>query len=79
MIREELTTSSRYNSTFKKQRIQPQRQVVGYENLESFPEAIKFSSRKPSWGKDIIRGLLSDYRLRIEKFRVTIENFPLDG
>ncbi|GAA0880203.1 chromosome segregation protein SMC [Algoriphagus jejuensis] len=73
MIREELTTSSRkldaktneYNLT---------KSLV--ENLEGFPEAIKFLKKNNSWGKDI--PLLSDLLTTDEKFRVTIENY-LEG
>ncbi len=73
MIREELTASSRkldaktneYNLT---------KSLV--ENLEGFPEAIKFLKKNPSWGKDI--PLLSDLLTTDEKYRVTIENY-LEG
>jgi chromosome segregation protein len=43
------------------------------ENLEGFPEAIKFLKKNPSWGKDV--PLLSDLLTTDEKYRVTIENY----
>lgn len=73
MIREELTQSSRkldsstneYNLT---------KSLV--ENLEGFPEAIKFLKKNSSWGRDI--PLLSDLLTTDETYRVTIENY-LEG
>lgn len=73
LIREELTQLSRkldarqneYNLT---------KSLV--ENLEGFPEAIKFLRKQSNWGKDI--PLLSDILTTDEKYRVTIENF-LEG
>ena len=43
------------------------------ENLEGFPEAIKFLKKNQSWGKDV--PLLSDLLTTDEKYRVTIENY----
>jgi chromosome segregation protein len=43
------------------------------ENLEGFPEAIKFLKKNSSWGKDA--PLLSDVITCPEEYRVTIENF----
>jgi len=43
------------------------------ENLEGFPEAIKFLKKKANWKKDA--PLLSDILTCDEKYRVTIENF----
>jgi len=43
------------------------------ENLEGFPEAIKFLKRNSNWGKHI--PLLSDILTTEEKYRVTIENY----
>jgi len=73
IIREELTQLSRkvdarqneYNLT---------KSLV--ENLEGFPEAIKFLRKQSNWGRDI--PLLSDILTTDEKYRVTIENF-LEG
>ncbi|MDG1278518.1 MAG: chromosome segregation protein SMC [Algoriphagus sp.] len=72
-IREELTSSSRKLDS-KTNEFNLTKSLV--ENLEGFPEAIKFLKKNPSWGKDI--PLLSDLLTTDEKFRVTIENF-LDG
>ncbi|WP_143960865.1 chromosome segregation protein SMC [Litoribacter populi] len=46
------------------------------ENLEGFPEAIKFLKKNSSWGKDT--PLLSDILTTEENYRVTIENY-LEG
>jgi chromosome segregation protein len=73
MIREELITSSRKLDS-KTNEYNLTKSLV--ENLEGFPEAIKFLKKNPSWGKDI--PLLSDLLATDEKFRVTIENY-LDG
>ncbi len=73
MIREELTSSSRKLDS-KTNEFNLTKSLV--ENLEGFPEAIKFLKKNPSWGKDI--PLLSDLLATDEKFRVTIENY-LDG
>ncbi|MCK5702023.1 MAG: chromosome segregation protein SMC, partial [Cyclobacteriaceae bacterium] len=43
------------------------------DNLEGFPEAIKFLKKKASWNKNA--PLLSDIISCDEKFRVTIENY----
>ena len=43
------------------------------DNLEGFPEAIKFLKKQSSWGKDA--PLLSDVISTTEEYRVTIENF----
>lgn len=70
MIREELTTSSRKLDS-KTNEYNLTKSLV--ENLEGFPEAIKFLKKNPSWGKDI--PLLSDLLTTDEKYRVTIENY----
>jgi chromosome segregation protein len=70
LIREEITVSGRkldarqneYNLT---------KSMV--DNLEGFPEAIKFLKKNSSWGKDT--PLLSDILTTEEKYRVAIENF----
>lgn len=70
LIREEITQSSRrldarqneYNLT---------KSMV--DNLEGFPEAIKFLKKNSSWGKDT--PLLSDILTTDEKYRVAIENY----
>src|SRR5690606_5123800 len=70
LIREEITQSSRkldarqneYNLT---------KSMV--DNLEGFPEAIKFLKKNSSWGKDT--PLLSDILTTDEKYRVSIENY----
>ncbi len=43
------------------------------ENLEGFPEAIKFLKKKSNWGKEA--PLLSDIITTDEKYRVAIENY----
>ena len=43
------------------------------ENLEGFPEAIKFLKKNASWGKNA--PLLSDIITCPEEYRITIENF----
>ncbi|MDP3473106.1 MAG: chromosome segregation protein SMC [Algoriphagus sp.] len=70
MIREELTTSSRKLDS-KTNEYNLTKSLV--ENLEGFPEAIKFLKKNPTWGKDI--PLLSDLLTTDEKYRVTIENY----
>ncbi len=70
MIREELTTSSRKLDS-KTNEYNLTKSLV--ENLEGFPEAIKFLKKNSSWGKDI--PLLSDLLTTSEKYRVTIENY----
>jgi len=70
LIREELTQSSRkldareneYNLT---------KSLV--DNLEGFPEAIKFLKKSSKWGKNA--HLLSDVLTCSEDYRITIENF----
>lgn len=73
MIREEHTQSSRKLDS-KTNEYNLTKSLV--ENLEGFPEAIKFLKKNPSWGKDI--PLLSDLLTTDEKYRVTIENY-LEG
>lgn len=73
MIREELTTSSRKLDS-KQNEYNLTKSLV--ENLEGFPEAIKFLKKNNSWGKDT--PLLSDLLTTDEKYRVTIENY-LEG
>lgn len=70
MIREELTQSSRKLDS-KTNEYNLTKSLV--ENLEGFPEAIKFLKKNTSWGKDI--PLLSDLLTTDEKYRVTIENY----
>ncbi|MBA4298664.1 MAG: chromosome segregation protein SMC [Cyclobacterium sp.] len=70
MIREELTNSSRKLDS-KTNEYNLTKSLV--ENLEGFPEAIKFLKKNPTWGKDI--PLLSDLLTTDEKYRVTIENY----
>jgi chromosome segregation protein len=70
MIREELTASSRKLDS-KTNEYNLTKSLV--ENLEGFPEAIKFLKKNPTWGKDI--PLLSDLLTTDEKYRVTIENY----
>lgn len=70
LIREELTTSSRKLDS-KTNEFNLTKSLV--ENLEGFPEAIKFLKKNDSWGKDI--PLLSDLLTTDEKYRVTIENY----
>ncbi|MFC5623455.1 chromosome segregation protein SMC [Algoriphagus winogradskyi] len=70
MIREELTQSSRKLDS-KTNEFNLTKSLV--ENLEGFPEAIKFLKKNPSWGKDV--PLLSDLLTTSEKYRVTIENY----
>lgn len=73
MIREELTTSARKLDS-KTNEYNLTKSLV--ENLEGFPEAIKFLKKNSSWGRDI--PLLSDLLTTDEKYRVTIENY-LEG
>jgi len=70
MIREELTQISRKLDS-KTNEFNLTKSLV--ENLEGFPEAIKFLKKNPSWGKDV--PLLSDLLTTDEKHRVTIENY----
>ena len=73
MIREELTTTSRKLDS-KQNEYNLTKSLV--ENLEGFPEAIKFLKKNSSWAKDV--PLLSDLLTTDEKYRVTIENY-LEG
>lgn len=43
------------------------------DNLEGFPEAIKFLKKSANWGKDAV--LLSDIVTCDEKYRIAIENY----
>ena len=70
MIREELTQISRKLDS-KTNEFNLTKSLV--ENLEGFPEAIKFLKKNQSWGKDV--PLLSDLLTTDEKYRVTIENY----
>ena len=70
MIREELTQSSRKLDS-KTNEYNLTKSLV--ENLEGFPEAIKFLKKNSSWGRDV--PLLSDLLTTSEKYRVTIENY----
>ncbi|GAB2484888.1 chromosome segregation protein SMC [Algoriphagus taiwanensis] len=70
LIREELTTTSRKLDS-KTNEYNLTKSLV--ENLEGFPEAIKFLKKNSTWGKDI--PLLSDLLTTDEKYRVTIENY----
>ncbi|MBN7813112.1 chromosome segregation protein SMC [Algoriphagus sp. H41] len=70
MIREELTSSARKLDS-KTNEYNLTKSLV--ENLEGFPEAIKFLRKNQSWGRDI--PLLSDLLTTDEKYRVTIENY----
>ena len=70
MIREEVTQTSRKLDA-KQNEFNLTKSLV--ENLEGFPEAIKFLKKSPNWTKDT--PLLSDILTTEEKFRVTIENF----
>ncbi len=70
IIREELTTVSRSLDS-KKNEFNLTKSLV--ENLEGFPEAIKFLKKKANWNKTA--PLLSDIITCDEKYRVTIENY----
>ncbi|MDA0315806.1 MAG: chromosome segregation protein SMC, partial [Bacteroidetes bacterium] len=70
MIREELTQISRKLDS-KTNEFNLTKSLV--ENLEGFPDAIKFLKKNQSWGKDV--PLLSDLLTTDEKYRVTIENY----
>ena len=70
IIREELTTVSRSLDS-KKNEYNLTKSLV--ENLEGFPEAIKFLKKKANWNKHA--PLLSDIITCDEKYRVTIENY----
>lgn len=70
MIREEVTQTSRKMDA-KQNEFNLTKSLV--ENLEGFPEAIKFLKKSPNWTKDT--PLLSDILTTEEKYRVTIENY----
>lgn len=70
LIREELTQINRKLDA-KSNEYQLTKSLV--DNLEGFPEAIKFLKKNSSWGKN--KPLLSDILTTDEKYRVTIENF----
>lgn len=70
MIREEVTQSSRKLDS-KQNEYNLTKSLV--ENLEGFPEAIKFLKKNSNWAKDT--PLLSDILTTEERFRVTIENY----
>ena len=70
IIREELTQTSRKLDS-KRNEFNLTKSLV--ENLEGFPEAIKFLKKKANWNKDA--PLLSDIITCDEKYRVTIENY----
>jgi len=70
MIREEVTQTSRKLDA-KQNEYSLTKSLV--ENLEGFPEAIKFLKKSPNWIKDT--PLLSDILTTEEKYRVTIENY----
>lgn len=73
MIREEVTQLSRKLDA-KQNEFNLTKSLV--ENLEGFPEAIKFLKKNSNWGKDT--PLLSDILTTDERYRVTIENY-LEG
>ena len=70
MIREEVTQSSRKLDA-KQNEFNLTKSLV--ENLEGFPEAIKFLKKNSSWAKET--PLLSDILTTEERYRVTIENY----
>lgn len=70
VIREELTKVGRTLDA-KKNEYNLTKSLV--ENLEGFPEAIKFLKKKANWNKQA--PLLSDIITCDEKYRVTIENY----
>jgi len=70
LIREELTQINRKLDA-KSNEYQLTKSLV--DNLEGFPEAIKFLRKNSQWGKNM--PLLSDIITTDEKYRVTIENF----
>ncbi len=70
VIREELTQIARKLDS-KTNEFNLTKSLV--ENLEGFPEAIKFLKKNQSWAKDV--PLLSDLLTTDEKYRVTIENY----
>lgn len=70
VIREELTSNSRKLDA-KQNEYNLTKSLV--DNLEGFPEAIKFLKKNSNWGKSA--PLLSDILTCDEKYRVAIENF----
>lgn len=70
LIREELTQINRKLDA-KSNEYQLTKSLV--DNLEGFPEAIKFLRKNSQWGKNM--PLLSDIITTDERYRVTIENF----
>ncbi len=70
LIKEELTQSSRKLDA-KQNEFSLTKSLV--ENLEGFPEAIKFLKKNSDWAKNA--PLLSDILTTEEKYRVTVENF----
>ena len=70
VIREELTQSSRKLDA-KENEFNLTKSLV--DNLEGFPEAIKFLKKSSKWGKNA--PLLSDVLTCSEDYRITIENF----
>ncbi|MEX2594289.1 MAG: chromosome segregation protein SMC [Anditalea sp.] len=70
LIREEVTQAGRKLDA-KQNEFNLTKSMV--DNLEGFPEAIKFLKKNSSWGKDT--PLLSDILTTDEKYRVAIENY----
>jgi len=70
LIREEMTQVSRKLDS-KRNEFNLTKSLV--ENLEGFPEAIKFLKKKANWNKNA--PLLSDVITCDDKYRVTIENY----
>lgn len=70
IIREELTQLSRRLDA-RQNEYSLTKSLV--ENLEGYPEAIKFLKKSPNWGRDI--PLLSDILTTEERYRITIENY----
>jgi chromosome segregation protein len=69
-IREKLTQTNRKLDA-KQNEFNPTKSMV--ENLEGYPEAIKFLKKNATWGKDT--PLLSDILTCDEKYRLSIENY----
>lgn len=70
VVREEMTQTSRKLDA-RQNEFNLTKSLV--ENLEGFPEAIKFLKKNSSWGKNA--PLLSDIITCDDKYRVTIENY----
>ncbi|WP_114752133.1 chromosome segregation protein SMC [Pleomorphovibrio marinus] len=70
LIREELTQLSR-KADARQNEYSLTKSLV--ENLEGFPEAIKFLRKQTKWGKEV--PLLSDILTTDEKYRISIENY----